>query len=69
MANDITATDAGFSVDTNRVTILDRAGRVEKLPLLLKSEVAHAILDRVAQFLEQGSGQSAVGSRRGLDEA
>ena len=69
VANDITATDAGFSVDTNRVTLLDRAGRVEELPLLLKSEVAHAILDRVAQLLGQGSGQSAVGSRGGFDEA
>ena len=73
VANDITATDAGFSVDTNRVTILDRAGRVEKLPLLLKSEVAHEILDRVASLLERGSRtasggavgnpQSEVGSR------
>jgi phosphopantothenoylcysteine decarboxylase/phosphopantothenate--cysteine ligase len=51
VANDITATDSGFSVDTNRVVILDKDGGEESLPLLLKSEVAHRILDRVVKLL------------------
>ena len=51
VANDITATDSGFSVDANRVVILDRDGGEESLPLLLKSEVAHRILDRVVKLL------------------
>jgi phosphopantothenoylcysteine decarboxylase/phosphopantothenate--cysteine ligase len=51
-ANDISATDAGFSVDTNRVTLLHAAGRSEALPLMSKSEVAETIINRVAALLE-----------------
>jgi phosphopantothenoylcysteine decarboxylase / phosphopantothenate---cysteine ligase len=51
VANDITARDSGFGVDTNQVTIIDREGGVDTLPLLTKSEVAERILDRVVQFL------------------
>ena len=40
-ANDVTAPDSGFNVDTNRVTILDRDGGGEALPLLSKEEVGH----------------------------
>ena len=51
-ANDITATDAGFFVDNNRVLLLDAEGRQEELPLLSKSEVADIICDRVVALLE-----------------
>ena len=51
VANDITAADSGFNVDTNRVVMIDRRGNREDLPLLPKSEVAHKILDRVVEFL------------------
>ncbi len=51
VANDITATDSGFAVDTNKVTIIDRDGKVENLPLLTKREVADRILDRVVEIL------------------
>jgi phosphopantothenoylcysteine decarboxylase/phosphopantothenate--cysteine ligase len=51
-ANDISATDAGFSVDTNRVTLLYADGNVEALPLMSKSEVAETIVARVAALLE-----------------
>lgn len=51
VVNDITAKDSGFDADTNRVAFIDREGKVEQLPLLLKSEVAHKILDRVAALL------------------
>lgn len=50
-ANDITAPDSGFNVDTNKVTILDRDGSVEELPLMTKYEVGHRILDRVVKLL------------------
>ncbi|MDO8531901.1 MAG: bifunctional phosphopantothenoylcysteine decarboxylase/phosphopantothenate--cysteine ligase CoaBC [Dehalococcoidia bacterium] len=53
VANDVSARDSGFSVDTNRVTLLDKSGQTEHLPLLLKIEVAHRILDRVAQLLRE----------------
>ena len=51
VANDITAADTGFGSDKNRVTILDRNGEAEELPLMSKREVAERILDRVAQLL------------------
>jgi phosphopantothenoylcysteine decarboxylase/phosphopantothenate--cysteine ligase len=50
-ANDITAEDSGFNVDTNKVAILDKDGDVEDLPLMTKYQVAHRILDRVVKFL------------------
>jgi phosphopantothenoylcysteine decarboxylase / phosphopantothenate---cysteine ligase len=51
-ANDISASDAGFSVDTNRVTLLYADGRNEALPLMSKSEVAETIVARIAALLE-----------------
>jgi phosphopantothenoylcysteine decarboxylase/phosphopantothenate--cysteine ligase len=51
VANDITAPDSGFDVDTNRVTIIDRNGKAEELPLMSKREVADKILDRVVNLL------------------
>lgn len=45
--NDATEPGAGFEVETNRVTILDRDGGRWALPLAGKADVAEAILDRV----------------------
>ena len=42
---------AGFAVDTNRVTIIDASGTIEKLPLMSKAEVSGKILDRVSSLL------------------
>jgi len=52
VANDITASDSGFGTDTNRVTIIDREGKVDSLPLMPKREVADKILDKVAALLQ-----------------
>ncbi len=52
VANDITRADSGFDVDTNRVTLIDRTGKMEELPLLTKREVAEKILDRVAGMMK-----------------
>lgn len=52
VANDILAEGAGFEEDTNIVTLLDKAGKCEQLPLLSKQEVANAILDRVVKLIE-----------------
>jgi phosphopantothenoylcysteine decarboxylase/phosphopantothenate--cysteine ligase len=51
-ANDISASDAGFASETNRVTLLFADGRKESLPLMDKSEVAEAIMERVVSLLE-----------------
>ena len=53
VANDISASDAGFGVDTNRVTLIDAGGGIEALPLLTKVEVADAVLERVEKLLAQ----------------
>jgi phosphopantothenoylcysteine decarboxylase/phosphopantothenate--cysteine ligase len=53
VANDITAADSGFNVDTNRVTIIDRNGKTEELPLLTKREVADRVLDKVKGMLKK----------------
>lgn len=53
VANDITAPDAGFGVDTNRVTLLFADGRKLPLPLMSKEQVAEAIISHLAAFLER----------------
>ena len=51
VANDILAEGAGFAGDTNIVSILDKDGNCEQLPILPKIDVAHAILDRIVKLL------------------
>lgn len=51
VANDITQADSGFDADTNRVTIIDKQGKTEELPLMSKREVAERILDKVAGMM------------------
>lgn len=53
VANDISATDAGFSADTNRVTLLSHSGDMEELELMHKTEVAERIIDRLEVFLAE----------------
>ena len=50
VANDATEPGAGFTVDTNRVTLIGRNGLREDLPLLAKTQVAEEILDRVERL-------------------
>ncbi|HUS80061.1 MAG TPA: phosphopantothenoylcysteine decarboxylase, partial [Armatimonadota bacterium] len=56
VANDVTATDAGFGSDTNRVAIVDATGGVQELELMSKDAVASRVLDRVQELL--GAGQT-----------
>ncbi len=51
IANDITAPDAGFEVDTNRVIILGADGSQTPLALASKTRVAEAIVSRVTHLL------------------
>jgi len=46
--NDITADDSGFAVDTNRVVMLDRAGKQIEFPLLSKEDTARKIWDEIS---------------------
>ncbi len=52
VANDISADDAGFAVETNRVTILFANGSKETLPLMSKVEVAEKIIEHTSKLLE-----------------
>jgi phosphopantothenoylcysteine decarboxylase/phosphopantothenate--cysteine ligase len=49
--NDPSEPGAGFEVETNRVTIIDKSGGADTLPQMLKSEVADEILDRAERLL------------------
>ena len=52
VANDISASDAGFGVDTNRVILIEPNGKAESMPLMTKSEKwQKSILEKVAQML------------------
>ena len=52
VANDISASDAGFGVDTNRVTLLFSDAKQSPLPLMRKDEVAETIIAQLAMLLE-----------------
>ncbi|GIN57562.1 bifunctional phosphopantothenoylcysteine decarboxylase/phosphopantothenate--cysteine ligase CoaBC [Lederbergia ruris] len=49
IANDLTAKGAGFSADTNIVTIVQKNHRPKKLPLLSKNETAKRILEEIVK--------------------
>jgi phosphopantothenoylcysteine decarboxylase/phosphopantothenate--cysteine ligase len=62
VANDVSAADSGFVVDTNRVIVLDAAGSVEALPLLTKDALADWLLERIAGLVEPNP---SLGDERG----
>jgi phosphopantothenoylcysteine decarboxylase/phosphopantothenate--cysteine ligase len=51
VANDVTAPDAGFGSETNRVLLLDRDGDALALPLMSKAGVAQQVLNRIVDLL------------------
>lgn len=51
VANDVSAPDAGFGGEGNRVTLLDAAGGVEALPAMSKRAVAERVWERVVALL------------------
>lgn len=51
VVNDATEAGAGFGVETNRVTFVNKVGEIEALPLMSKRDVADAILDKVEALL------------------
>jgi phosphopantothenoylcysteine decarboxylase/phosphopantothenate--cysteine ligase len=55
VANDVSAPDAGFEVDTNRALLLSADGDVEETALLTKEQLAGIVLQRVAARLGEPS--------------
>lgn len=47
VVNDVSKDDRGFGSDKNEVTIIDREGNKEHIPLIAKLDVANRILDRI----------------------
>ncbi|MFQ6067608.1 MAG: bifunctional phosphopantothenoylcysteine decarboxylase/phosphopantothenate--cysteine ligase CoaBC, partial [bacterium] len=52
VANDVTLEGAGFEVDTNVVTLIDRGGKKEALSRRSKREVAQKIWDKIKLLME-----------------
>lgn len=48
---------AGFESETNRITLIDRSGTVEELPLAKKTELADELLDRVEASIPAAAGR------------
>ena len=65
VANDVSEPGSGFGTDTNKVTLFDRSGARDELPMLSKREVADRILDRVAGALD---GRGAGAQTRAVHE-
>ncbi len=51
VANDVSAADSGFAVETNRVVLLSPSGEAEELPLMSKQAVAERLCDRLVRLL------------------
>jgi phosphopantothenoylcysteine decarboxylase/phosphopantothenate--cysteine ligase len=47
VVNDVSREDRGFAADSNEVTMIDRKGNEETVPLMPKEEVADRILDKI----------------------
>jgi phosphopantothenoylcysteine decarboxylase/phosphopantothenate--cysteine ligase len=52
VANDVSAKGGVFGADTNKVTVINKGGKQEDLPLMSKREVADKILDNVVKMLK-----------------
>jgi phosphopantothenoylcysteine decarboxylase/phosphopantothenate--cysteine ligase len=48
--NDVSQSGAGFDVETNIVTFIDRKGNIKDYPLMKKIEVANVILDKIIEL-------------------
>ncbi|HVG20540.1 MAG TPA: bifunctional phosphopantothenoylcysteine decarboxylase/phosphopantothenate--cysteine ligase CoaBC [Blastocatellia bacterium] len=57
IANDVSASDSGFDVDTNRITFVS-ASETTEMPLLTKREAADRILEAAMRIRQSGVAQS-----------
>ena len=56
VANSLREEGAGFQTDTNKITIIDREGDVQSLPVMTKIEAAEKILEKVEELLKKKGG-------------
>jgi phosphopantothenoylcysteine decarboxylase/phosphopantothenate--cysteine ligase len=57
--NDVSADDAGFAVDTNRILLLKSSGETERWPLLTKDAVAERLIETAARVIFEKEGQGS----------
>ncbi len=50
VVNNVNLPDAGFEVDTNRIMLIDRFGKIRRFPLQSKEDAADAILDKIIKL-------------------
>lgn len=50
VANDISAPGIGFQSDSNQVTLIDKTGNIDSLPLLSKREIADVLLSGIRRM-------------------
>ena len=62
--NDVSQSDAGFDVDTNRVWLIGAEGEAEGWPLLDKEEVAGRLMEHVAAMAKRRGRPADARSRR-----
>jgi len=58
VANDVSARDAGFEVQTNRAVIFTRSGERIALPLMSKARLAGLIVRRLEQIRATQGGRA-----------
>jgi phosphopantothenoylcysteine decarboxylase/phosphopantothenate--cysteine ligase len=51
VANNITESGSGFGAEDNKVTIIERSGQIEDVPVMSKRAVADRILDKVVKLI------------------
>lgn len=56
VANSLREEGSGFQTDTNKITIIDREGDVQSLPVMTKIEAAEKILEKVEELLKKKGG-------------
>lgn len=53
VANDVTQRGAGFDLDTNIVTLIDKEDRIMEYPMMNKKDLANKILDEVKEIFNK----------------
>ena len=54
VANDITKLGAGFKEDTNIVSIIDKDGKIDDLPIMKKALLSKVIADKALNLIDKG---------------
>ena len=52
MLNSLREKGAGFELDTNRITIIDKYNKIDKFELKSKEDAARDILDKIVSMIK-----------------